>query len=162
MTRKQARKSKALKPDTAQTESPLSGNQAFDDLTRLAAHLCEVPIASVNLIEACRQWFQSSVDSTPIEPPIDFTFDAHALLQKDILLVSDTLLDGRFASSTLITADPPIRFYAGMPLFTAKGEALGVLCVMDYVPRKLNSEQMEVLRTLGRQVITQLELMRKR
>lgn len=61
-----------------------------------------------------------------------------------------------------MTADPPIRFYAGMPLFTAKGEALGVLCVMDYVPRELNLEQVEGLRTLGHQVITQLELMRKR
>ncbi len=161
MTRKQADTSKASKTDTAQTEiAPLSRNQAFDDLTRLAAHLCEVPLASVNLIEACRQWFQSRVDSTPIEPPIDFTFDAHALLQADILLVSDTLLDERFATSTLIAADPPIRFYAGMPLFTSKGEALGVLCVMDYVPRALNLEQIEALRALSNQVINQLELMR--
>lgn len=160
MTRKQADKSKASQTDTAQAESPLSRNQAFDGLTRLAAHLCEVPLASVNLIEACRQWFQSRVDSTPIEPPIDFTFDAYALLQKNILLVSDTLLDERFATSTLITADSPIRFYAGMPLFTSKGEALGVLCVMDYVPRKLNLEQVEALRSLGNQVINQLELMR--
>jgi PAS domain S-box-containing protein len=160
MTRKQADTSKASKTDTAQAESLLSRNQAFDDLTRLAAHLCEVPLASVNLIEACRQWFQSRVDSTPIEPPIDFTFDAYALLQADILLVSDTLLDKRFATSTLIAADPPIRFYAGMPLFTSKGEALGVLCVMDYVPRELNLEQVEALRALGHQVINQLELMR--
>jgi PAS domain S-box-containing protein len=160
MTRKQADTSKASQTDTAQAESLLSRNQAFDDLTRLAAHLCEVPLASVNLIEACRQWFQSRVDSTPIEPPIDFTFDAYALLQKEILLVSDTLLDERFATSTLITADPPIRFYAGMPLFTSKGEALGVLCVMDYVPRALNLEQVEALRALGHQVINQLELMR--
>jgi PAS domain S-box-containing protein len=158
---------KANKAEEAQEEtSPLSRiaepttDQAFDDLTRLAAHLCKVPLASVNLIEACRQWFQSGVGSTPIEPPIDFTFGAHTLLHADFLLVPDTLLDERFVTSTLVTADPPIRFYAGMPLFTSKGEALGVLCVMDYVPRTLNLEQVEALRALGHQVVTQLELMR--
>jgi GAF domain-containing protein len=114
------------------------------------------------LIEACRQWFQSGGEAPPIEPPIDFTLDAYALLKSDILLVPDILRDERFETSTLITADPPIRFYAGMPLFTAKGEALGVLCVMDYVPRALDLEQVEALRALGRRVITQLELMRKR
>ena len=162
-----ARKNKAPKADEAQEETSalsriaeLSSEQAFDDLTRLAAQLCKVPLASVNLIEACRQWFQSGGGSKQIEPPIDFTFDAHALLRADLLLVPDTLLDERFATSTLMTAAPPIRFYAGMPLFTSKGEALGVLCVMDYVPRRLNLEQVEALRALGHRVITQLELMR--
>ncbi|MGA7951953.1 MAG: PAS domain S-box protein [Gloeobacterales cyanobacterium] len=158
---------KANKAYEAQEETPpLSGiaestaEQAFADLARLAAHLCKVPLASVNLIEACCQWFQSRAGSKYIEPPTDFTFDAYALLRADFLIVSDTLLDERFATSTLVTADPPIRFYAGMPLFTPKGEALGVLCVMDYVPRTLNLEQVEALRTLGHQVITKLELMR--
>jgi PAS domain S-box-containing protein len=165
-----ARKNKAPKADQAdeaqEETSPLSriaeppSEQAFDDLTRLAAHLCKVPLASVNLIEACRQWFQSGIGSKPIEPPIDFTFDAHALLRAALLLVPDTLLDERFATSALVTADPPIRFYAGMPLFTSKGEALGVLCVMDYGPRTLNLEQVEDLRTLGHQVVARLELMR--
>jgi PAS domain S-box-containing protein len=165
-----ARQNKAQKADEVQeATSDLSeiaeianpsADQAFDDLTRLAAHLCQVPLASVHLIEACRQWFQSRIVSKYIEPPIDFTFDAYALLQADILLVPDTLLDERFETSTLINADPPIRFYAGMPLFTSKGEALGVLCVMDYVPRALNLEQVESLKALGHQVVTQLELMR--
>jgi PAS domain S-box-containing protein len=164
-----ARQNKAQKADEAQeatsdlSESEIAEprtKQAFDDLTRLAAHLCQVPLASVHLIEACRQWFQSRISAPPIEPPIDFTLDAYALLQADILLVPDTVLDERFETSILITADPPIRFYAGMPLFTSKGEALGVLCVMDYVPRALNLEQVEALRALGHQVVTQLELMR--
>jgi PAS domain S-box-containing protein len=162
-----ARKNQAPRADEAQEEtSSLSEiaeptfEQAFDELTHLAAQLCEVPLAAVNLIEACRQWFQFGVDSKHLEPPLDFTFGAYALLRADILLVPDTLLDERFATSPLVTADPSIRFYAGMPLFTSKGEALGVLCVMDYVPRELNLEQVKALRTLGHQVVTQLELMR--
>ncbi len=162
MTVYRAHKNKAQKDEAQEETSAQSetADQAFDDLTRLAAHLCEVPLASVNLIEACRQWFQFGVDSKHLEPPIDFTFGAYALLWADILLVPDTWLDERFADSPLVTADPSIRFYAGMPLFTAKGEALGVLCVMDYVPRALNLEQVEALRALGHQVTTQLELMR--
>jgi PAS domain S-box-containing protein len=162
-----ARNNKAHKADEAQEETPPlseiaepTSDQAFDDLTRLAAHLCKVPLASVNLIEACRQWFTPGIGSKCIEPPLDFTFCAHALLHTDILLVPDTLLDERFATSILVTADPPIRFYAGMPLFTSKGQALGVLCVMDYRPRELNLEQVEALRTLGHQLVTQIELMR--
>lgn len=160
---------KAHKADEAQEETPPlseiaepTSEQAFDNLTHLAAHLCKVPLASVNLIEACRQWFTSGLGSKYIEPPLDFTFCAHALLHTDILLVRDTLLDERFATSILVTADPPIRFYAGMPLFNSKGEALGVLCVMDYRPRKLNLEQVEALRVLGHQIVIQLELLRNR
>ena len=167
MTADQARTSKAPKTDNTQEETPHLSEiaetipeQAFDNLRGLAAQLCKVPLASVNLIEACRQWLQSGVDSKHIEPPIDFTFCAHTLLRADCLLVPDTWLDERFATSTLVTADPPIRFYAGIPLFATKGQALGVLCVMDYVPRELNLEQVEALRVLGDQVVTQLELMR--
>ncbi len=162
-----AHKNQAPRADEVQEETSFLSEiaeptfeQAFDDLTHLAAQLCEVPLAAVNLIEACHQWFQSGVDSKHLEPPIDFTFGAYALLRADILLVPDTLLDERFATSSPVTADPSIRFYAGMPLFTSKGEALGVLCVMDYVPRELNLEQVKALRTLGHQVVTQLELMR--
>jgi GAF domain-containing protein len=137
--------------------------QAFEDLTRLAAHLCNVPLASVDLIDACRQWFVPGIEATYAEPPQDshdFTLCAYALLRRDLLIVPDTLLDERFATSTLVTAEPPIRFCAAMPLITYKGQALGALCVMDYVPRELNLEQLESLRTLGHKVMTQLELMR--
>ncbi len=137
--------------------------QVFEDLTRLAADLCKVPLASVNLIEACRQWFGLEIEATyaePLQDVHDFTLCAHALLRRDLLIVPDTLLDERFATSTLATVEPPIRFCAAVPLITHKGQALGALCVMDYVPRELNLEQLESLRTLGLKVMTQLELIR--
>jgi two-component system, OmpR family, sensor histidine kinase VicK len=134
--------------------------QVFEELTRLAAHLCNVPLASVNLIDACRQWFGSGIEVAYAEPPQDFTLCAYALLRRDLLIVPDTLLDERFATSTLATVEPPIRFCAAMPLITHKGQALGALCVMDYVPRELSLEQLESLRTLGHKVMTQLEFIR--
>lgn len=158
---------KVKKTETAAREIPYPSRnarptpeQAFEDLTRLAAHLCNVPLASVDLIDACRQWFGSAIEVTNVEQPQDFTLCAYALLRRDLLIVPDTLLDERFATSTLVTTQPPIRFCAAMPLITHKGHALGALCVMDYVPRELNLEQLASLRTLGHKAMTQLELMR--
>jgi two-component sensor histidine kinase len=132
--------------------------QAFDDITLLAAHLCQVPIALVSLVDAERQWFKSAVGFEAGETPRDMAFCAHAILQPDPMVVPDTLRDQRFAGNPLVTGAPHLRFYAGAPLLTRDGYALGTLCVMDHVPRTLDEVQLTSLRALAKQVVVQLEL----
>ncbi|HEY9901811.1 MAG TPA: adenylate/guanylate cyclase domain-containing protein [Candidatus Sericytochromatia bacterium] len=132
----------------------------FDDLTRLAALLCGTPTALVSLVDANRQWFKSKVGIEASETPRCVAFCAHTILQPDILIIPDALADKRFATNPLVTNPPHIRFYAGVPLITGEGQALGSLCVIDYVPRKLEPYQVEALQALGRQVVVQLELRR--
>lgn len=131
---------------------------AFDDLTRLAAEICDTPIALVSLVDTCRQWFKSRFGLEATETPRDLAFCAYTILKPEVLIVPDTLEDERFANNALVTSDPHIRFYAGTPLITQEGYSLGSLCVIDRVPRQLSEEQIESLKVLGRQVVAQLEL----
>lgn len=117
--------------------------EAFDDLTALSAHICEAPIALITLVDTDQQWFKSKVGLTVAETSLDDSFCAHVTLQPDLFTVRDALKDECFADNPLMTSEPCIRFYAGAPLVTSEGYALGTLCVVDHVPRELSSEQKE-------------------
>jgi GAF domain-containing protein len=135
--------------------------EVFDDLTELAAQICEAPMAMISLVDEKRQWFKSRVGLSLNETPRDLSFCAYAINQPDLFIVPDATKDDRFAGYPLVTSEPKVRFYAGAPLITPDGYALGTLCVIDRVPRELRAEQKQALRTLARHVVTQLELRRR-
>lgn len=137
-------------------DTPVEG--AFEDITRIATLVCQVPIAVVNLVDEHRQWFKSEVGLGVRETPLDTSFCAHALLYDDFMEVPDALLDPRFNRNPLVTDGSRLRFYAGALIRTPDGHALGTVCVLDTHPRQLDQEQRRVLRALARQVMTHLEL----
>ena len=133
---------------------------AFDDITALAAAITDAPTALVSLVSAQRQWFKSVYNFPLRETARDLSFCAHAILQTETLVVADATIDPRFRDNALVTGDPNIRFYAGAPLRTSEGVALGTLCVIDYAPRELTAKQQAALEALARQVMKELELRR--
>ena len=133
--------------------------QAYDDLTGLAAQICDAPIALISLVDRDRQWFKSRVGLNAEETSRKVSFCAHAIHHpKELLEVEDALEDQRFAGNPLVTGDPHIRFYAGMPIVDAAGLALGTLCVIDRKPRVLKQAQRRALKALSRQVMAQIRL----
>ena len=135
--------------------------QAFNDIALLAGSICETPIALISLVDEQRQWFKARVGLQARETPRDFAFCAHAILDaQNVLVVKDARADPRFEDNPLVTGDPNIRFYAGAPLLTPTGKALGTVCVVDRTPRDLPPEKIEALRALSRMVVAQLELRR--
>jgi len=131
---------------------------AFDDITRIASAICGSPIALISLVETDRQWFKSAVGLDISETPIEQSFCAHAVLEDDVLVVSDPAGDPRFTGNPLVTGDLGLKFYAGVLLKSADGAALGTLCVLDTVDRTISEEQLDSLRALARQTMAQLEL----
>ncbi|MEM1185417.1 MAG: ATP-binding protein [Planctomycetota bacterium] len=134
---------------------------AFDDLTRLAARLLDVPIALVSLVDSDRQWFKSRVGLDAQQTPRSQAFCAYVVHAGEPLVIPDATLDARVSDNPLVVDDPRIRFYAGYPLLLSSGEALGTLCAIDFVPRTPTQQQLDDLCSLAAQASTQLELRRK-
>lgn len=135
--------------------------EVFDDLTELAARICEAPMALISLVDEDRQWFKSRFGMTLPETPRDVSFCEHAIKQTELFIVPDATKDPRFKDNPLVTREPKIRFYAGAPLITPDNYALGTLCIIDKVPRELREDQRQALRILARHVVSQLELRRR-
>ena len=132
--------------------------QVYDDLTRLAAQICGAPIALVSLIDAERQWFKARLGLESSETERALSFCAHSVATGEMLVVPDAYRDDRFIDHPSVLGDPYVRFYAGAPLVNPRGHALGTLCVIDRQPRELSDNQLDMLRILGREVMSQLEL----
>lgn len=131
---------------------------AFDRIVRLAALLLDVPIALISLIDAERQWFKSRYGLEVPETARALAFCDHAIHGRDVMVVSDAEQDPRFSGNPLVTGDPHIRFYAGAPLVTPDGFALGTICAIDRTPRQLNARDAAVLTALAEQVVHELEV----
>ncbi|GJD45999.1 hypothetical protein AFCDBAGC_3879 [Methylobacterium cerastii] len=134
----------------------------FEDIVLLASQACETPTALVSFVAKDRQWFKARIGFDPCETPLTQSVCAHALGRDGILVIPDLTRDPRTRDNALVTGDPQIRFYAGAPLHTQDGFALGTLCVIDSVPRPegLTARQTATLTALARQVMVQLELRR--
>ena len=132
--------------------------RAFDDLASLAAQVCAAPIAMVSFVGDTTQAFKARVGLDLEGTALDGSFCAAAIEQQDVFVVPDALADERFAASHLVTGEPHIRFYAGAPLVTGDGHALGTVCVADRVVRDLDGPQRDALRSLARQAACLLEL----
>jgi GAF domain-containing protein len=137
-----------------------AAENTYDEITRLAAYICGVPMATISFVDASRQWFKSRIGIKDQETSRDVAFCAHTILGLEPLIVRDALQDSRFAHSPLVTEDPGIRFYAGFPLVTGDGLSLGALCAIDRKPHQLDAGQQQAMRALSRQVMALLEMRR--
>ena len=131
----------------------------FDEIVALASYVFHAPIALISLIDEKRLWFKARTGLDRTEMPREYAFCAHTILEPDGMVVPDALADPRFASNPFVVGQPGIRFYAGVPLITREGHALGTLCVIDTKPRsEFDPEQKQALQTLGRHLMAQIEI----
>lgn len=131
----------------------------YDDIAQLATFICKTPIALISFIDESRQWFKARVGVATSEIPRQDAFCAHAILRpEEILVVKEPQRDPRFSNNPLVTGKPSIQFYAGVPIVTETGEALGTLCVIDTQPNDLDEHALSALRNLARQIMAHLDL----
>ncbi len=123
--------------------------EGFDRVTRLAQRVLEVPIALVSLIDRDRQWFKSNLGLDGAPADRDLAFCAHAIVGSGPMVVEDALVDPRFSDHPSVLDDPSIRFYAGVPVLTPDGHAVGTLCVIDHAPRRLDDADLSALTDLA-------------
>lgn len=136
--------------------------QEYDDITKVASDLCSMPISIISFIDKGRQWFKSRVGLNSTETNRDLAFCAHAILTPtDMFIVPDPTIDERFKDNPYVIGEPHIGFYAGVPLVSPQGNAMGTLCVMDNKPNELTEEQKVTLRALARVVTAHMELRKK-
>ena len=135
-----------------------AGGGTFDDIVRIAAELCGVPIAMVNFIDYERQWTKASTFELITECPRDISFCGHVVEQAKLLVVNDATADERFRDNPLVAGPPNVRSYVGVPLTLSTGEVMGSLCVFDFYPRALPPAQRDALCALARSIVTHLEL----
>jgi PAS domain S-box-containing protein len=128
----------------------------FDRFTRLALAAFNVPIALVSLVDRERQWFKSHAGLDYCATPRPLAFCSHAIALDDMLVVSDTLADERFATHPHVTGAPRIRFYAGQPLHSVDGQPLGTLCIIDTAPRTFGDAERRMLCDLAQLVQDEL------
>ena len=132
--------------------------ERFDELTQLAALICDAPISLISLIDSDRQWFKSRFGLDLQETPRAQAFCTHAIMQPEMFVVPDAAKDERFSQNPFVTGEAHIRFYAGAPLAARDGHMLGTLCVMDRQPHALSDTQKKALEILSHLVIANIEL----
>lgn len=133
--------------------------KVFDEFTSMAAAICNTPVALISLLDGERQWFKSRVGIEEKATPRDVAFCHHAIQEPgEVMVVGNALADQRFAENPLVTSGPQIRFYAGAPLVTSDGHAIGTLCVIDQAPRDLTDVQLKALKSLAGEVIAMMEV----
>ncbi|MCF2447664.1 GAF domain-containing protein [Dyadobacter sp. CY345] len=133
--------------------------EEYDDITRLASEICQTPISLISLLDDSRQWFKSNHGLQVRETPIEYAFCSHAILNpNEIFIVPDSRKDPRFSGNPLVTGEPYVIFYAGVPLVDKNGFPLGSLCVIDNDAKELSDQQLLSLRVLGRHVVNLLEM----
>ncbi|HUR39770.1 MAG TPA: EAL domain-containing protein [Verrucomicrobiae bacterium] len=132
----------------------------LDEIAALAAQICATPIATITFVDRDRQWFKAKVGLDIDQTAREIAFCAHTVLEEEALVVCDARVDARFADNPLVTGEPHLRFYAGFPLVTSEGSAIGTLAVMDRIPRQLEPHQHFALRVMAKQVVKWLELRR--
>ncbi|WP_331293042.1 MULTISPECIES: PAS domain-containing protein [Methylobacterium] len=129
----------------------------FDEIAEMAAQACGTPMAHINFVDADRQWIKAAFGHAARTMPLDFGFCTEAMREDGVLVLPDLTAEPESAANPLVTGAPHLRFYAGMPLVTPDGWAIGTLCVLDRVPRTLTEQQLFILKALARTVMTQLE-----
>ena len=139
-----------------------AAEKVFDDITSLAAGVCNAPICLLSFVDADRLWFKSNVGMPVREAPREYSLCAHAVAGRDIFIVPDARADERFSDNPMVTGDASIRFYAGMPLITPDGAAVGTLCILDRVPRDLTQQQIDKVKALAASAVMLLEVRRVR
>lgn len=135
--------------------------QEYDDIVKIIAHICDTPIALIALLDEKRKWHKATCGTNSSGSPREITICSYTITQSDTLIIPDTHLDERFSQLDVVTKPPHVRFYAGVPLITNDGYALGTLCLIDTKPRDgLTEQQQESLEAMARQVMRLFELRR--
>lgn len=135
---------------------------AYDEITELAAQICQCPVAVIGLIDESRDWKKSAYGVSPDQctSPRELSICSSTICGSDLIVCPDLTIDERYRDNPTVAGPPNLRFYCGMPLINPQGYALGTLCVVDFQPREINIEQMEAIRRLSHQAVSQLELRR--